>query len=261
MPDGLVEAIAAAAAEAGKLALDSWETDFRRWEKAPGSPVCDVDLAVDELLKLRLRAIDPDAGWLSEETADSAARLSAPRVWVVDPIDGTRDYLRGRSGWCVSVALVENHVPIIGVLDAPARGEHWFGVAGRGATRNGVPLRASMRTSLPGGRVPADTLPKIDDDLIAVPRANSIALRVAMVAADEVDLCASLRWGNEWDIAAAALIAEEAGAIVTDALGLPIRYNTHPAETFGVMASAPAIHTAAVARLAERAAAASVRPR
>ena len=261
MPDALLEAVSAAAAEAGKLALDRWDTDFRRWEKVPGSPVCDVDLAVDELLKQRLSAIDPTAGWLSEETADSAARLGSRRVWVVDPIDGTRDYLRGRSGWCVSVALVEDQVPIVGVLDAPARGEHWHAAAGQGALRNGDALRASMRLELPGARVPADTLPKVDEDLIAVPRANSIALRIAMVAANEADLCASLRWGNEWDIAAAALIAAEAGAVVTDALGLPIRYNSDPAETFGVMASAPAIHTAAVARLAERAAAASVRPR
>ena len=261
MPDRLLEAVAAAAAEAGQLAFDRWQTDFRRWEKSPGSLVCEIDLEVDELLKQRLQAIAPEAGWLSEETADSAHRLGTARVWVVDPIDGTRDYLRGRPGWCVSVALVENGVPVIGVLDAPARGEHWRAVAGGGATRNGVALQSSMRTILPGSRVPADTLPKIDEDLIAVPRANSIALRIGMVAADEADLCASLRWGNEWDIAAAALIAEESGAVVTDALGLPIRYNSDPAEAFGVLATAPAIHTAAVARLAERANAASVGPR
>jgi len=259
VPDDLVEAVAAAAIEAGRLALDRWETDFRRWEKTPGSPVCEVDLAVDELLKQRLKAIDPTAGWLSEETADSPERLGARRLWVVDPIDGTRDYLRGRSGWCISVALVENGVPVIGVLDAPARDEHWRAVAGQGATRNGTALLASTRTLLPGARVPADTLPKADEDLVAVPRPNSIALRLAMVAADEADLCASLRWGNEWDIAAATLIAEQAGATVTDALGVPIRYNSDPAEAFGVLASAPAIHTAAVARLAERASAASVR--
>ena len=261
MPDALLEAVAVAAAEAGRLALDRWETDFRRWEKAAGSPVCEVDLAVDELLKQRLHAIDPSAGWLSEETADTAHRLGTSRVWVVDPIDGTRDYLRGRPGWCVSVALIENGVPIIGVLDAPARGEHWRAASGARATRNGVVLRASGRAILPGSRVPADTLPTIDKDLVAIPRANSIALRIAMVAADEADLCASLRWGNEWDIAAAALIAEEAGATVTDALGIPIRYNSDSAEAFGVLASAPAIHMAAVARLAERASAASVRAR
>jgi myo-inositol-1(or 4)-monophosphatase len=261
VPDRLIDAVAAAAAEAGQLALNRWKTDFRRWKKAAGSPVCEIDLAVDELLKLRLKAIDPEAGWLSEETADNDARLANQRVWVVDPIDGTRDYLRGRPGWCVSVALVQDGTPVIGVLDAPARDERWLAAAGAGATRNGVALRASMRLELPGARVPADTLPRIDEDLIAVPRANSIALRVAMVAADEADLCASLRWGNEWDIAAAALIAEEAGAIVTDALGTPIRYNSNPAEAFGVLASAPAIHTTAVARLAERATAASIKPR
>jgi myo-inositol-1(or 4)-monophosphatase len=259
VPDRLADAVAAAAAEAGRLALDRWRTDFRRWEKAPGHPVCEIDLAVDELLRDRLGEIDPDAGWLSEETADDRARLGARRIWVVDPIDGTRDYLRGRRGWCVSVALVENGEPLIGVLDAPARGEQWRARAGAGATLNGVPLRASDRTLLPGARVPADTLPRIDADLVPVPRANSIALRVAMVAADEADLCATLRWGNEWDIAAAALIAEEAGAIVTDALGVPLSFNTRGAEAFGILASAPAIHVAAIARLAERASAASIR--
>ena len=256
MPDDLLEAVAAATAEAGRLALRRVGEDFRRWEKEPGHPVCEIDLAVDALLFDRLTAIDPAAGWLSEETADSAARLAADRLWVVDPIDGTRDYLRGRTGWCVSVALVEHGVPIVGVLDAPARGEHWRAVAGGGATCNGTVLRVSPRAELAGSRVPADTLPKADADLVAVPRANSIALRIAMVAAGEVDLCASLRWGHEWDIAAAALIAEEAGATVTDAFGVPIRYNSPAGEAFGLLASAAGIHSEAVMRLRERAAAA-----
>jgi myo-inositol-1(or 4)-monophosphatase len=259
VPDRLIDAVADITAEAAALALGRWKTDYRTWEKEPGHPVCEVDLAVDLLLKNRLHALLPDAGWLSEETADNEERLSHARVWVVDPIDGTRDYLRGRPGWCVSVALVENNRVVLGILDAPARNEHWQAVLGEGATRNGVPLRASTRTEIPGARVPADTLPKIDSDLVLVPRPNSIALRIAKIAADEADLSASLRWGHEWDIAAAALIAEEAGAVVTDALGVPIRYNSPRGEAFGVLASAPAIHTAAVARLSERATAASVR--
>ena len=84
MPDRLLEAVAAAAAEAGQLAFDRWQTDFRRWEKSPGSLVCEIDLEVDELLKQRLRAIDPEAGWLSEETADRAHRLGPARGWVVE---------------------------------------------------------------------------------------------------------------------------------------------------------------------------------
>ena len=259
MPDDLLDAVAAVAAEAGRLARARAHDSYRRWEKAPGHPVCEVDLEVDALLFERLKTIDGEAGWLSEETADSSARLAHRRIWVVDPIGGTRDYQRGRPGWCVSIALVEDGRVRLGVLDAPARDQCWRAAAGEGAWCNGRRLRASSRSILPGARVPADTLPKSDRDLVPVPRPNSIALRIAMVAAGEVDLCASLRWGHEWDIAAAALIAEEAGATVTDALGLPIAYNSVTAEAFGVLASAPAIHTAAVARLSERAVLASVR--
>jgi myo-inositol-1(or 4)-monophosphatase len=172
---------------------------------------------------------------------------------VVDPIDGTRDYLRGRPGWSVSVALVEDRLPVLGVLDAPAREEHWTAEKGKGAWRNGVPLRASRREQLPGARVPADKLAGADADLVAVAKPNSIALRIALVAAGEADLVATLRWGFEWDIAAAALIAGEAGAIVTGALGQPLAFNTASGEAFGVLASAPGIHAAAVERLRERA--------
>jgi myo-inositol-1(or 4)-monophosphatase len=252
-PAALAGAVAAAAAEAGQMALARWRTDFRRWEKTPGSPVCEVDLDVDAMLRARLGALLPDAGWLSEESADSPERLQRSYVWVVDPIDGTRDYIRGREGWSVSVALVEHGVVTIGVLDAPARRERWCATVGRGAWRNGVRLRAGGRNRLPGARVPTDALPKADRDLIAVAKPNSIALRIAMVAADEADLVATLRWGNEWDIAAAALIAAESGAAVGDALGRPLDFNKPDARAFGVLACAPGIRGAAVARLADRA--------
>ncbi len=254
MPESLLDAVSAVTAEVGRSVHRRWQSgDYKRWEKSPGHPVCDVDLEADALLRDRLTAIDPDAGWLSEETADSAERLTRTRVWLVDPIDGTRDFLRGRPGWCISVALAEGGRPLIGVLDAPARGEHWRAEAGGGAWRNGLRLRASDRCDLPGARVPADTLPRADADLVPVPRPNSIALRIGMVAAGEVDLLATLRWGNEWDIAAAALIAEEAGATVSDVRGNPFRYNSTRGDAFGVLATAPAIHKAAVERLRERA--------
>jgi myo-inositol-1(or 4)-monophosphatase len=96
------------------------------------------------------------------------------------------------------------------LLDAPARGEFWMATAGRGATRNGLPLVASTRTEFVGSRIPTDSLPEIDRDLVMVDKPNSIALRIAMVAADEADILATLRWGFEWDIAAACLIAREA---------------------------------------------------
>ena len=232
-----------------------WQGEVRQWEKVPGHPVCDVDLDADALLKERLTALDPEAGWLSEETADDAERLIRVRVWVVDPIDGTRDFLRGRPGWAISIALVEGGKALLGVLDAPARGEHWRARAGGGATRNGLKLSTGDRKMLAGARVPADVLPRVDSDLVAVYKPNSIALRIAMVAAGEADLVAALRWGNEWDIAAAALIAQEAGATVTDVLGRPLRYNSTRGDAFGVLATVPAIHRAAIERLASRAAA------
>ncbi|MBS0504958.1 MAG: 3'(2'),5'-bisphosphate nucleotidase CysQ [Proteobacteria bacterium] len=259
MAETFLDAVGAVTAEAGAMALKRCGTDFQRWEKVPGHPVCEVDLEADALLRKRLSALDPDAGWLSEETADSAERLLQSKAWVVDPIDGTRDYLRGRTGWAVSVALVEGGKVQLAVLDAPARDQHWRAVAGEGAWLNGKRLRIADRHDLPGARVPADTLPKTDADLVGVPRPNSIALRIAMLAAGEVDLVATLRWGREWDIAAAVLIAQEAGAIVTDALGRPLRFNSTSGEAFGLLASVPGIQQAALQRLLPRAMKASVR--
>lgn len=222
----------------------------RVWEKGPDNPVCEADIAVDTYLRESLGALVPDAGWLSEETADDPARLARGRCWVVDPVDGTRDFLRGAPGWAVSVALVEDGRPVLAMLAAPARGETWLARAGQGATRNGVPLVASRRTQLLGARMPTDHMPPGGLGLTMVAKPNSIALRMAMVASAEADLLATWRWGYEWDIAAAALIAQEAGAVVTDAHGEPLAFNKPDPRTFGVLVSAPAIHAEARARVA-----------
>lgn len=250
MRESLLDAVSAITAEVGAMVHDRWRGEFRQWEKVPGHPVCDVDLAADAMLKERLLALDPEAGWLSEETADDPERLLRTRVWVVDPIDGTRDFLRGRTGWAVSVALAEGGRPVLGVLDAPARGEHWRAMAGGGATRNGSTLVVSGHGSLVGARIPTDALPRTAKDMIAVEKPNSIALRIAMIASGQADLLAAMRWGKEWDIAAADLIAQEAGATVTDVLGRPLRYNSTRGDAFGVLATTPAIHEAAVKWLA-----------
>lgn len=242
--------------EAGRIALAAWPGaghTVETWEKAPGNPVCAADLAVDTFLKRELGRLLPAAGWLSEETADDPARLGRGLIWLVDPIDGTRDFIRGRTGWAVSVALISERRPLIGMLAVPARDEEWIGISGQGSWRNGKRLQASNRKAFPGARVPADSLPKEDRDLQMVAKPNSIALRAAMVAADEADLLATLRWGFEWDIAAAALIAREAGAAISDAFGQPLNYNKRDPRAFGLLISAPGIHAAAVDRLAERA--------
>lgn len=244
--------------EAGRIAHSRWPGaghDLHSWDKTPGNPVSEADLEVDRFLKRELARLLPSAAWLSEETADDKTRTQSGLIWLVDPIDGTRDFVGGRPGWAVSVALVSAGRPLIGMLMAPARGEEWVAVAGHGATLNGLPIRASTRAVFTDSRVPTHTLPKDDADLVAVEQPNSIALRIAMVADNRADLVATLRWGFEWDIAAAALIAREAGAEVTDAFGQPLAYNKHDPRDFGVLVCSPAIHAAAIERLAARAAA------
>lgn len=256
MPARNLEAVIAATREVGDMAMARWRGEGQAidvWHKSHDNPVSDVDLAVDARLKAVLGAMVPEAGWLSEETADSADRLSRRAMWCVDPIDGTRDFIRGRPGWAVSVALVVDGAPELGVLYAPALDELWVAQRGAGATLNGEELIASTRTDFGGARVPADSLPKIDRDLVMVTKPNSIALRMALVADDRADLVATLRWGFEWDVAAAALIAAEAGASVTDAFGAPLVFNTPRAQAFGVIACAPGIHGAVVDRLRDRA--------
>lgn len=227
--------------------------DLDSWEKQPGDPVSEADLAVDKFLRRELTRLLPSAAWLSEESTDDPVRLGQDLIWLVDPIDGTRDFVAGRTGWAISVALVSAGKPLIGMLSAPARGEEWFSFAGRGATLNGEKLSASTRSEFSGARVPLDQLPSADSDLVIVEKPNSIALRIAMVANNQADFVATLRWGFEWDIGAATLIAREAGARVTDAFGKPLAYNKRDPRDFGVLVSAPAIHADAVARIAERA--------
>ena len=251
-------AVVAAVGEAADLALRQWRDGAipaaKVWEKSKGNPVSEVDLAVDALLKKQFAAILPEAAWLSEETVDDRARLNANLVWLVDPIDGTRDYIRGRTGWCVSVALVENGIPIFAIMAAPAQAKTWIAHAGQGVTCNGERLSASTRQSFAGSRVPTDDLSAVDRDLVIVEKPNSIAMRMTMVACNRADLVATLRWGHEWDVAAAHLVAQEAGAVVTNALGQPILYNKPDPKDFGLICSAPNIHDAAVERLAGRAA-------
>lgn len=241
------------------MALASWRAgavpDTKVWEKTKNNPVSDIDMAVDALLARRLQAILPEAAWLSEETVDDPSRLNARLLWLVDPIDGTRDYVRGRSGWCVSVALVADGIPVFAVMAAPAQDKVWIAASGEGVTCNNERLAGSVRQNFAGSRVPADDLPRMDSDLVIVDKPNSIAMRMTMVACDRADLVATLRWGNEWDVAAAHLVAQEAGGVVTDALGRPIKYNKREPLDFGLICCAPGIHKAAVDRLAGRASA------
>ena len=254
--DRLLQQIMAIADRAGVRAMEHWAPGRvyeNQWEKAPGELVSDADLLVDTLLREQLGALLQEAAWLSEESAETPGRSAARHAWVVDPIDGTRDFVRGRPGWAISIALVEDGAVTAGVLAAPARGERWWALRGGGAWRNGTRLSVGSHATLSGARVPIDNLRGIDVDYTVVEKPNSIALRMAMIAANEADLVAGLRRGGEWDIAAASLIAQEAGARVTDALGEPVRFNKPEPYVIGMLCAVPALHDAGLGRLRERA--------
>lgn len=240
---------------AGDLAMSHFHAGVAVWDKAPGNPVSEADLALDAYLKDRLLGARPDYGWLSEETADSADRLACRRVWVVDPIDGTRDFIRGRDGWAVSVALVEDGEVVLGALCAPARGQLYVAAKGRGSHRNGIRLAVSGRGECSGLRMPIDP-PNLTAafwpepwDAVAVEKPNSIALRTAKVAASEGDAFMDGRVINEWDVAAAALILGEAGGTVTDREGNTLRYNRPEPHIRGLVGATPALHADVLRRL------------
>ena len=240
---------------AAALALGHFNARSEWWEKAPGDPVGIADLEVDAYLKNALLGARPGYGWLSEETADTADRLPRRRVWVVDPIDGTRDFVRGRTGWAVSVALVEDGAVTVAALAAPARGQFFVAALGQGATCNDVPLAMAPLAGLDGVRLPMDAA-----NLAApywpspwpgevVEKPNSLALRMAKLASAEADAWLEGRTIAEWDVAASALILTEAGGVVSDRHGAALAFNK-PAPVFhGIAAANAALHTEVLARL------------
>jgi myo-inositol-1(or 4)-monophosphatase len=233
-PKQNLTAIAARLAEAvrsaGRLALDASRKPVKSWVKAKNSPVSEVDIAVDALLKARLEAIVPEAAWLSEETEDDPTRLSARRVWIVDPIDGTRAFLAGRADWTVSVALVEEGRPIVAALYAPASEEFFLAVAGASVTRNGLAIRASAGEALAGARISGpkrllDPLVTAAPDIVIEPRVHSLALRLARVADSTFDVAFAGGDSHDWDLAAADLLVHEAGGALTTLEGATLSYN------------------------------------
>ncbi|WP_407160406.1 3'(2'),5'-bisphosphate nucleotidase CysQ [Bradyrhizobium sp. STM 3557] len=227
--------------EAGQLALSMFGTDVRNWIKGASSPVSEADMATNELLERRLRPARPDYGWLSEESADDQARLSKRRVWIVDPIDGTRSYLAGRSDWCVSVALVEDAAPILAAVFVPVSDEFFFAARGQGTTLNGVKVRAASGTALDFLRV-AGPKPLVErlassKEITLHPRIGSLALRLCRVAHGALDAAFAGGQSRDWDLAAAHLIVQEADGSMTALSGDTIRYN-RPDVVHGILVAA-----------------------
>ncbi len=226
--DGDRERLAGALRDGGAIALKFFRGTLRSWTKERDSPVSEADIAVNDLLHERLPA--PGDGWLSEESEHGTARLSAGRVWIVDPIDGTRSYIAGREDWCIAAALVERGRPVLAGVYAPATGELFMAAAGQGATRNGAAMLASSGADFAGARFAGpkrilDRLALREPGLVAVPRIHSLALRLVRVATGELDGAIAGGSGYDWDLAAADLLVHEAGGSMTALDGRLLTYN------------------------------------
>lgn len=217
-----------AAQEAGQIALRFFRKDPEVWLKGGNSPVSEADYAVDAFLRRTLLAARPDYGWLSEETIDDAARLSAHRTFVVDPIDGTRGFLEGNTRWCVSAAVVERGRSIAGVLECPARSETFAAGRGGGAFRNDLQLTigaSQPNLKIGGPKELFDGLP--DAWRVRSLRAGhipSLAYRIALVAEGSLDATFVKPNSHDWDLAAAELVLHEAGGSLLDARGSRVTF-------------------------------------
>lgn len=256
MPATDLELLETAAREAGEIALKFWRDDPQVWDKGGDDPVSEADFAVDKHLHQRLLAARPGYGWVSEETEDNAERLHAERVFIVDPIDGTRSFVAGQQTWAHSLAVAENGVITAACVFLPARDKIYLAGQGLGASLNGAPLAASKTTDLPGATVLSPKVSFRDEFWRNGPPAverhfrPSLAYRMALVGEGRFDAMLTLRPAWEWDIAAGALIAAEAGARVTDRHGDDLIFNSPARQTAGVLAGGPAIHNALKSELA-----------
>ncbi len=234
------ERLAVAVQEAGAIAMSFFRGPLKSWTKGQGdSPVSEADIAANDLLHRHLLR-DGD-GWLSEESENDPNRLDADRVWVVDPIDGTRAFIAGREDWTISAALVTGGRPVAAALFAPATSELFLATAGGGVTRNGAPIRVTSG-GLPGTRIsgPKRVLERIEargTGIVLMPRVHSLALRMARVAHGELDAAMAGGNGHDWDLAAADLLVHEAGGVMTALDGGTLVYN-RPDPVHGVLIAA-----------------------
>lgn len=248
-----------AAVAAGEIAMRHFRSDLKSWDKAGGlGPVSEADLEVDAMLTATLRAARPDHGWLSEETEDDLVRLSHDRVFIVDPIDGTRAFIAGETGFSHALALSVDGVIRAGVVHLPARGETYWAAEGCGAWKDGVRIAPSRCADADAARLLASR-PHLGAEHwpggapAGKPHLrSSLAWRLCLVAAGDFDGMLTLRPAWEWDVAAGDLIVREAGADVTDKDGARAVYNDEDPRVPGMVAAPRALHRALMDRLAPR---------
>ena len=208
----------------------------------------EADLEVDDHLKSVLTEARPDYGWLSEETTDDLARLDKRRLFIVDPIDGTRSFLAGEKTWSHSLAIAEGGKITAAVIFLPAHQKIYAAALGSGATCNGRSLSSSGRTDMAGAKVLA-TRANFDARYwpVGVPPVerhfrSSLAYRLALVGEGRFDGMLTLRSTWEWDVAAGTLIAAEAGATACTTDGAAPQFNNPDPKLPGLVVATPFIH-------------------
>ena len=258
MPETDLPLLIEAARAAGEIACAFTGPEARRWDKPDGAgPVTEADLAVNDMLEDRLRAARPDYGWLSEETEDNADRLSHDRVFIIDPIDGTRSFAEGERTWAHALAVAERGVVTAAVIYLPMCNLLYSAAQGGGAHLNDAPIRSGSGNDLGKATILA-ARPNLDGRHWTAGKAPgfksayrpSLAYRMALVAQGRFDGMLTLRPSWEWDIAAGDLILREAGALCTDRTGSALRFNNPRPQLNGVIAANRALHDSIATALA-----------
>lgn len=247
--------LVAAARASGEIAKGFFRNGPGITDKPDGAgPVTEADLAVNAMLERMLTEARPNYGWLSEETEDSDARLSTKRQFVIDPIDGTRAFIDGSKDWAHSLAVVEDGQVVAAAVYLPIRDLMFAASLGGGALVNDQP--AKVTTAGLNGATVLGAKPNFDarhwqGGTPPIKRAfrSSLAYRLCLVAQGRFDGMMTLRPSWEWDIAAGALIATEAGARVTDPAGQALMFNNPHPQVPGVMAAGPQLHASLTRRL------------
>lgn len=231
-----------AARDAGVAIMGSFRGKFDVHEKSKNNPVTSADLEANRIIRECVQKNFPADGWLSEEDSDNSDRLALSRVWVVDPIDGTKEFIEGVPQFAISIGFVVDGRPKVSVVFNPAKDRFYKAAAGEGAFLNDAPIRVSSRNDIDGAallvsRSEPQKRFQVFVDRCAIRPVGSIAYRLAKVAGGDGDGTLTFRTIHEWDICAGVLMVEEAGGKVVDGDGNPMRFNRQPAKHKGVVAA------------------------